>query len=182
MSASPTIIIADRDSIFSSSLRVGFSEMGFAVLLPVDGPDAEGIATCTEAALVVLDVGLPGISGYTACARIRRLPGYRDTPIVLTALTVSPRMREAANTAVATALVCKPYSFTGLLDSIASKLPPDHPLLIHRPKPSGQREIQWGRPEPLVWKFGSESGLSQNKAVITVVRESGVRIPFNRLT
>jgi CheY-like chemotaxis protein len=180
MSTPVTIIIADRDPIFSNSLRVAFSEMGFTVLLPVDGPDARMFAAATQAVLVVLDVGLPGISAYDACAHIRREPGYRDTPIVLTALQVTENMRLAAATAGATAMLAKPYSLTDLLDSVVPTLAVDHPLLSHRPPPRDLRETPWGPPRPLDWPQNDASGLARNKAVMAVVRANGVRIPLLR--
>jgi len=180
MSTPITIIIADPDPIFSASLRVAFSEMGFTVLLPVDGPDAEMFAAATQAVLVVVDVGLSGVSGYDACARIRRQPGYQDTPIVLTALRVTENMRLAAATAGASAMIEKPYSLTDLLDSVVPRLPADHPLLIHRPPPRDMRETPWGPPRPLNWPHSDGSGLSRNKAVMAVVRANGVKIPLIR--
>jgi DNA-binding response OmpR family regulator len=182
MSDLPTIIIAERDPIFSSSLRVAFTELGFVVLLAFNGADAQDYAAHTRAMLVVVDASLPGITGYDACARIRRQPGYQSTPIVMTAHTLSDRMRAAAQTAGATTVLEKPYSFNDLLDGVAPFLAPSHPLLSHRPKPPAARETAWTRQTPLEWKFGTDSGLSRNKAVMQVVRVQGQRLPLKRTT
>ncbi|WP_428484279.1 response regulator transcription factor [Rhodopila sp.] len=182
MSAPPTIIIVEPDPLIRNVLRVEFSQLTFAVLLPANGPEAEDFATRTVASLVVLDAGLSRLSGYDACARIRRQPGYRDTPIVLTARDLSPKIQAAAGAAGATATLGKPYAFNDLLDTISPHLPPDNPLLTTRPKGFGLSETAWGRPATLEWKFGSDSGLSRNKAVMTIVRSKTVRIPLIRST
>src|SRR6202035_306259 len=111
MSDPPTMIIAERDPLVRDALRVEFSHLGFVVLLAASGPEAEDFASRTIADLAILDVTLPGFSGYDACARIRRQTGYQDTPIVLTAHKRSPRVDAAAAAAGATSILSKPYSF-----------------------------------------------------------------------
>lgn len=183
MSGPPTIIIAEYDPLIRNVLRVEFSHVGYVVLLATDGQEAEAFAARTLAHLVVLDVALPGFSGYDACARIRRQAGYQDTPIVLTALKRSPPVDAAAATAGATAVLVKPYSFNNLLNTLAPHLPADHPLLAKIPRPPGVGEPAgqaWGQPETLEWRFGNDSGLSRNRLMLPIVRGNGVRIPLIR--
>src|SRR5690242_17280377 len=96
--APPIIIVAEPDPILSSVLRVEFSGQYFAVLMASNARDAEAYAAQAVAHLVVLDVGVLGLAGYEACARIRHRDGYANRPIVLTSSTVSDRMQAAAET------------------------------------------------------------------------------------
>jgi CheY-like chemotaxis protein len=183
MSEPPTIIVAARDQLVRNALRVEFSHLGFIVLLAMTGPEAEDFAARTIADLAVLDVELPGFSGYDACARIRRQTGYETTPIVLTVRERSPRVDAAAATAGATAILSKPFSFNDLLSALAPHLPPDHALLVRLPAAGGVGEgtgRKWGRPETLEWRFGASSGLSRNGLMLPIVRGKGVRVPLIR--
>lgn len=183
MSDPPTIIVAERDQLVRDALRVEFSHLGFVVLLAANGPEAEDFATRTIADLAILDVALPGLSGYDACARIRRQSGYQNAPIVLTAHKRSPRVDAAAVAAGATTILSKPYSFNDLLTTLVPHLQVDHPLLIKLPTAAGLGEPkghEWGRPETLEWRFGASSGLSRNGLILPVVRGRGVKVPLIR--
>jgi DNA-binding response OmpR family regulator len=173
MSDRPIIIIAEPDPMFSSSLRVEFETLQYIALLAANGAEAERLATDTDAQVVILDGALPGTTAYDACARIRHQPGYRDTPVLLTATALTPRVTAAAAKAGVTRTLCKPYSFNDLLNTIVSCLPPGHPLMTHRPKVAGLGEVAghyWGPPKTFEWRFGRESSLSRNKAVLPIVR------------
>jgi DNA-binding response OmpR family regulator len=183
MSGPPTIIIAEHDPLIRNVLRVEFSHIGFVVLLAANGPEAEDFAVRTVAHLAVLDIALPGFSGYDACARIRRQAGYERTPIVLSAHTQTPRVAAAATKAGATVMLLKPYSFNDLLNTLSPFLPADDPLLVRLPKAAGLGETagrEWGRPATLEWRFGNGSGLSQNRLMLPIVRGQGIKVPLVR--
>lgn len=177
------IIIAEPDPIFGNMLRVEFTQVGFAVLMAASGPQAETYAQQTDARLVVLDTALPDLSSFEACARIRHLPRYHDTPIVLTARSHRRRQTHAAEVAGATLIMVKPYAFTDLITALERHIPADHPLMTVREQISGFAEptgVAWGPLPPLTWQQGRDSNLSQNASVLPIVRGPGVRIPLTR--
>lgn len=168
--------------MISDVLRVEFSCLGFAVLLAVDGQEAEAFAAQTVANLVILDVSTMKLSGYAACARIRRFAGYASQPIIMTANEISSQDIAAAETAGANALLCKPYSMVDLIQAVSPHLAANDPLLRHPSKGTGMVEtpLEW-KPEPKpVWRFGADSGLSRNGTILSVVRGSGRKIPLYR--
>ena len=80
------VIVADNDYIVRGILRSILEREGFTVLQAVDGLEAIDYAMRVNARLVILDYKMPRLDGFGACAQIRHLPGYADTPIaVLTA-------------------------------------------------------------------------------------------------
>ncbi len=179
----PSIIIAEYDPLIRNVLRVEFTRADYVVLIAASGPEAEAFAARTLAHLAVLDVALPGFSGFDACARIRREEGYQNTPIVLTGHRRSPKIDAAAAKAGATAVLSKPYSFNDLLNTLAPHLPADHSLMTRFPKAAGMGEAAgraWGQPDTLEWRFGADSGLSRNRLMLPIVRGSGVKIPLIR--
>ncbi|MGS4768173.1 response regulator, partial [Acinetobacter baumannii] len=50
-----------------------------------DGPSAIALAEQFRPALIILDIGMPGMDGYEVARRLRRLPGMED--VKLAALT-----------------------------------------------------------------------------------------------
>ncbi len=183
MSTPPTIIIADPDPLVREVLRVSFSEADFAVLMAGDGPEAERFSARTEARLVVLDTALPGVTSYDACARIRRQTGYRNTPIVLTARDLRPRVAAAAAKAGATVVLGKPYAFNDLIAAVRPHVPAADSLMtqgLRQPGMAQRTGVSWGPLAPLKWQAGPDSGLSQNGRVLTIVRGVMVRIPLQR--
>lgn len=76
-------ILVVEDNIDGRELLVALLEdLGFAVKSAGDGPEALALAQQTAPWLVLLDIGLPGISGYEVARRMREQLGLRDTKIV----------------------------------------------------------------------------------------------------
>jgi DNA-binding response OmpR family regulator len=180
MTTSAIIIISEPDPMISGVLRVEFSRWNFAVLLAGSTEEAEDYASQTVASLVVLDAAKAQPGAYETCARIRRLDGYTDRPIVLTVREVSARTQAAATMAGATALLTKPYSVTDLFQAITPHLRPNDPLLAAGHSRSGvaaPKAQEWKTPAALEWKSSPESALSRNLLLMPIVRGTGQKIP-----
>jgi signal transduction histidine kinase len=86
-SSSATLLVVDDNEANRALARSALEDEGYRVVLATNG--AAGIEAFERDApdCVLLDVRMPDIDGFTACERIRALPGGADTPIVfLTAL------------------------------------------------------------------------------------------------
>lgn len=82
-----TVLVVDDDEANRLLARDTLEDEGYRVVLASGG--AEGIAVFEREHpdCVLLDVRMPGVDGFTACERIRALPGGPDSPIIfLTAL------------------------------------------------------------------------------------------------
>ncbi len=178
MSIPPIVIIVEPAAMISDVLRVEFSSRGFAVLLAANGEEAEQFAAHTSANLVILDVSAMKLAGYAACARIRHRAGYDAKPIILTVDKALNEDYAAAKLARATALLPKPYSITDLIHAVTPHLSSDDPLLTQPSKPQGMAEspFEWKPAMQPNWRFGTDSGLSRNGSVLSVVRGSGKKV------
>ena len=182
MAAPPIIIIADPDTMISNALRVEFSQFDCAVLLAGNNKEAEDYASQTIAQMIVLDVSALKLSGYAACARIRRQQGYAARPIVLTAAEILPKDTAAAEQAGATVLLPKPYSVMGLVRAVTPHLAANDPLRAHLPPVQEKVQVDWTKEPNPAWRFGPNSGLSRNASVLPIVRTKGVKIPLFRVS
>lgn len=79
------ILVVEDEPDIGSGLRVALSADGHAVDLVTDGADALVWAATYPYDLVILDVVLPAIDGFTVCARLRS-SGFGAPIIMLTAL------------------------------------------------------------------------------------------------
>ena len=75
-------MIADCDEDNRCLLKSILELKGFNVLEAADGQEAFDIAIERQPDLVVIDLKLPVVSGFTVIRRIRRLAGLSETPII----------------------------------------------------------------------------------------------------
>src|SRR5215213_4535146 len=83
---------------------------GFEVVTAQDGPDALAKAIAVRPDLVLLDVRMPGIDGYTICARIRANARLAAVPVLIVTANYAPVDRAAARWAGADDFLVKPPS------------------------------------------------------------------------
>ncbi|MDX1617085.1 MAG: response regulator [Candidatus Promineifilaceae bacterium] len=76
------ILIAEDEPDIRELIRLTLSFKGFEVLVAEDGYAALELAEASEPDLVLLDVRMPGMSGYEVCQRLRQLGHLRETPMV----------------------------------------------------------------------------------------------------
>ena len=95
------------------------------VQLAANGLEAVALATRMRAALVILDINMPELDGFEACAQIRRLPGYDATPIVMLTSDDREKAQVTADRVGATMFLMKPFSTTALMLALSRFLPID---------------------------------------------------------
>jgi len=76
------ILVVEDDEGFRSTLSIVFRQAGYETREAASGEEALETARREQLALVVLDVCLPGISGYEVCHELREEFGER-LPIIL---------------------------------------------------------------------------------------------------
>jgi signal transduction histidine kinase len=83
----PTVLVVDDNEQNRALAQATLEEEDYSVILANNG--VEGIAAfeAHRPDCVLLDVRMPEMDGFEACARIRKLPGGAETPVIfLTAL------------------------------------------------------------------------------------------------
>jgi signal transduction histidine kinase len=106
---------ADGASMVSSSLEA----MGHDVRVAHDGQEALEVATVFHPDVAVLDIGLPGMSGYELAAHLRELPGGRAIRFVASTGYGRDRDREASMAAGFVEHLVKPVNLDRLRDIVA---------------------------------------------------------------
>jgi DNA-binding response OmpR family regulator len=76
----PKILIADDSRTIRALVRRALSAAGFDVILACDGLEAVQLAQRDHPDLVILDIQMPEMDGYTACQKL--LEHQSDLPII----------------------------------------------------------------------------------------------------
>jgi PAS domain S-box-containing protein len=79
----PLILLADDDSTSRMVLREALEVSGFSVSEAENGAEAVRACAAQRPQMILLDVMMPEMDGYQACAAIRRLPGGNSLPIMM---------------------------------------------------------------------------------------------------
>ncbi|MBG0827033.1 response regulator transcription factor [Planomonospora sp. ID67723] len=107
------VLLVEDEKRLADLLRSGLTGEGFAVDVAHDGRDGLWMATENAYDVVILDVMLPRMNGYTVCARLREAENW--TPILmLTAKDGVHDEAEALDTG-ADDFLSKPFSYVVLL-------------------------------------------------------------------
>ncbi|MEU4829886.1 response regulator transcription factor [Streptosporangium sp. NPDC023615] len=107
------VLLVEDEKRLARLLKEGLAGEGFAVDVAHDGRDGLWMATENPYDVIVLDVMLPRMNGYTVCARLRDAENW--TPIlVLTAKDGVHDEAEALDTG-ADDFLSKPFSYVVLL-------------------------------------------------------------------
>ncbi|MFF8449760.1 HAMP domain-containing protein [Streptomyces leeuwenhoekii] len=119
-----TVLVVDDDArnLFALS---GILELhGFRVLHAENG--RKGIETLVgnpDVALVLMDVMMPEMDGYTATAEIRKMPQYAELPIIAVTAKAMPGDREKSLASGASDYVTKPVDTRDLIACVRRWLP-----------------------------------------------------------
>lgn len=106
MTEKPKILIADDEQVIRLLLRRILEGEGFRVTAVVNGEEALAETKREVPALVMLDVSMPGMSGFQACKRIRE---FSTVPVVLLSGIANDEEKALALAAGATEFITKPF-------------------------------------------------------------------------
>lgn len=106
------ILLVEDDPALAGSLKQGLRQMDFAVELCQDGTEADAILSLRTFELVVLDIGLPGMSGMDVLKRMRKRGA--TTPVLILTARDALQERVAGLKAGADDYVLKPFDFEEL--------------------------------------------------------------------
>lgn len=110
------ILLIEDDDVLRTTLAADLARAGFAVDTAADGPQGEFLGATEHYAMVVLDLGLPGLSGLDVLRRWRE--GGVSVPVIV--LTARDRWHERVEGLKAGAddYVGKPFHFEELFARI----------------------------------------------------------------
>lgn len=121
------ILVVEDEHRIAQALKEGLEQESYAVDVAYDGEDGYNAARADEYDLIILDVMLPGLDGYTVCKQLRAEGNH--TPILM--LTAKDQDSDIVNglDTGADDYLAKPFSFDVLLARIRALLRRPHDTL-----------------------------------------------------
>ena len=117
------IVVVDDDASIGLAVRDLLSREGFRVEAPGDGAAALPELIRAAPDLVILDVNMPGMSGWELCAILRRQSATRDVPVLFLTGRHELKDRITAMQLGGTDFLAKPFDADSLRRKVLAIIP-----------------------------------------------------------
>ncbi|HEY5811870.1 MAG TPA: response regulator [Terrimicrobiaceae bacterium] len=105
-----TVLVVEDEPDVVDLLRYNLTKAGFSVLIASDGLKGLELAREKRPEIIVLDLMLPGMDGYSVCKALKRDPDTEALPIVMLTARGEPTERVQGLEMGADDYVTKPFS------------------------------------------------------------------------
>ncbi len=115
------VLIADDER----QVRLLISNMlrkDYAVIEATDGKEAVDLTRSQKPDLILMDIMMPGMDGYTACHVLKSAPATKAIPVLMITGVGHELNRKLSEEMGADGYVTKPFDYQALLDKIRSLL------------------------------------------------------------
>lgn len=129
MTAKPQILVIDDEQQILRALRTILSQQKYQVLTAGTGEEGLAMATAVQPDIVILDLGLPDMTGVEVCLQLRE---WTDVPIIILSAHDSEAEKVAALDGGADDYLTKPFGVDELLARVRV-------ALRHRSKVAGNK-------------------------------------------
>jgi len=117
-----TVLVVDDEKNIRQLVRRMLGDK-CVVLEAQDGEVAVNIARSQKPDLILMDIMMPKIDGYTACHTIKRDPATKAIPVVMLTGVGYELNQKLAEEMGANGYITKPFTLRDLLDIIGQLLP-----------------------------------------------------------
>jgi len=118
----PVVLVVDDYDDTRDLMRFALEARGYRICEAENGDEAILLACRERPDVILMDISMPGLNGFTATARIRGHYELRKIPIVAVTAHLEMDLRASALASGFTAYVTKPIDFDWLDDLIKSLL------------------------------------------------------------
>jgi len=113
------ILTVDDSRVMRQMLQMTLAEAGYNVYQAGDG--VEGLDVLEEIGaldLIITDINMPRMDGFGFMTRVRELPAYRATPILVLSTESGDDKKARARAAGASGWIVKPFNAEKLLAAV----------------------------------------------------------------
>jgi DNA-binding response OmpR family regulator len=122
MTSQATILIVDDEPNILLSLQFVMKKAGYGVRTASDGAEALAEIARAKPDLVLLDVMMPKLDGFSVCQRIRATPEWQDVRVIMLTARGRDVEREKGLALGADDYITKPFSTKDATDRVAAVL------------------------------------------------------------
>ncbi len=114
----PRLVLADDNLTTQRMVELSLETEGYEVIPFTNGNKALEYVLQNEVDVVLANVALPGLDGYSLCGRLADEPDKAGVPVVLVVGALDEVEEKNTRKAGSVALLRKPFSTSGLLDVV----------------------------------------------------------------
>lgn len=111
-----TILLIDDQPFFLTVQQGMLQRHGYRVLAASDGPEGLAMAKQHKPDLILLDIEMPGMDGFTVCETLKQDRALRKIPVIILTQTQDTKLNEKAFQAGAEITVLKSVAGERLLN------------------------------------------------------------------
>ncbi|MDE3077858.1 MAG: response regulator, partial [Chloroflexota bacterium] len=116
------VLVVDDNDSNRLLIRTYLANHGYAIREADSGENALDMVRQAMPDIVLLDVQMPGLSGYEVCSRLRAIPNGRLVPVIMVTALHDSIDKVAAADAGADDFICKPVGKVELVTRVRSLL------------------------------------------------------------
>ncbi len=116
------ILIVDDDSVCSFSMVSALKRANYDAVGVQDPVEALGVAQQTKFDMVLLDVNMPGLTGFEVCEQLRQMPEYKTVPVMFVTIDADFKNRARGIIAGGNDVVAKPICALELILKVTMHL------------------------------------------------------------
>ncbi len=112
------MLLADDSTSMREMVSFTLKGAGYEVFNATDGVEALAFARANDVDLVITDINMPNMDGFTLIKELRKLPSYKFTPILTLTTEDSSEKKNMGKVAGATGWIVKPFDPDSLLQTV----------------------------------------------------------------
>lgn len=119
-----TVLVVDDSSTIVKFVAFALRDRGFDVLTACDGMEAMEKMSKSESkvSLVITDLNMPNLDGYSLIDSLRNSPEHNETPIIILTSEEGDEDKERGKALGASAYLVKPFKSSTLLAEVEKQL------------------------------------------------------------
>lgn len=125
--AKPVILIVDDDPDLAMIMRMILTHAGFEAHACLSGQEALDWLAARTPDLILLDLMMPDINGFTILRKVRASESIKNLPVVILTAKADQKTRLESQSAGADAFLTKPINSKSLIEYVRRALGPKAP-------------------------------------------------------
>ena len=108
------VLVVDDELLSRKAVTTALEKANLKPIAVADPNVAHALISENQFDLIVLDVDMPGMSGFDLCAKIRALPNYKNVPVIFVTSLIDFDSRAKSSMSGGNDFIAKPFLFMEL--------------------------------------------------------------------
>jgi len=118
MDGQKKILIIDDEEDIQKLLKIRLEQENFVIVLANDGEKGIKVAELETPDLIILDIMMPKVDGYSCLKEIRKIQKIKDTPVLMLSGKEEEKVRDLFAFQKISGYMEKPFELDTLVDKV----------------------------------------------------------------